>query len=96
MHSRYNKVTIRRAFSSVAPAQRFEEKDDLHRGSHYARIPERGVLEIEGPDTAKFLQGLTTNHMPLIAAGGDGFFTAFLTPQVSTSYYGILYEACVN
>ncbi|KAL1931922.1 hypothetical protein VTP01DRAFT_8978 [Rhizomucor pusillus] len=92
----FRAFTIRRAFSSVAPAQRFEEKDDLHRGSHYARIPERGVLEIEGPDTAKFLQGLTTNHMPLIAAGGDGFFTAFLTPQGRMLYDTFIYPVNVG
>lgn len=63
----------------------FEEKDERHKGDHYAPIPDRGVLEIEGPDTAKFLQGLITNHMPLISAGGDGFFAAFLTPQVPFS-----------
>ena len=59
-----------------------QEKDSLHEGNHFAPIPKRGLIEIEGPDTAKFLQGLITNHMPLISAGGDGFYTAFLTPQV--------------
>lgn len=54
----------------------------MHEGDHYALVPNRSLIEIEGPDTAKFLQGLITNHMPLIATGGNGFYTAFLSPQV--------------
>ncbi|KAF7723647.1 Iron-sulfur clusters incorporation protein [Apophysomyces ossiformis] len=70
----------RRTFMSSSVLH-LQEKDDLHKGDRYASIPDRHILELEGPDTAKFLQGLITNHMPLISAGGDGFFTAFLTPQ---------------
>lgn len=58
------------------------EKDPVHEGDHYALVPNRSLIEIEGPDTAKFLQGLITNHMPLIATGGNGFYSAFLSPQV--------------
>ena len=60
----------------------FHEKDPQHQGDHYCRVPDRGLIELEGPDTAKFLQGLITNHMPKISPGGDGFYAAFLTPPV--------------
>lgn len=62
---------------------RLKELDKLHEGHRFAKVPERQLLEMEGPDSSKFLQGLITNHMPLISAGGDGFYTAFLTPQVN-------------
>lgn len=42
---------------------------------------------MEGPDSSKFLQGLITNHMPLISSGGAGFYSAFLTPQVINIMY---------
>lgn len=58
------------------------DRDPLHAGNHFASIPNRGILELEGPDTVKFLQGLITNHMPKLENGGDGFYAGFLTPQV--------------
>lgn len=69
----------RRTYTSTLNVK---EKDELHTGDRYASIPDRSLLEIQGPDTAKFLQGLITNNMPSIAQGGDGFYTSFLTPQV--------------
>ncbi|CAG8517520.1 5499_t:CDS:2 [Gigaspora rosea] len=47
---------------------------------HYVQVPDRGLVEVGGEDSIKFLQGLITNHMPLIQSGGDGFYTAFLNP----------------
>ncbi|KAI8143600.1 hypothetical protein BJV82DRAFT_611043 [Fennellomyces sp. T-0311] len=87
-------VSCRRAFGSTTPV--FQETDNGHKGDHFAPIPERGLIEIEGPDTAKFLQGLITNHMPLIAAGGDGFYTAFLTPQGRMLHDAFIYPVNVG
>ncbi|CDS06598.1 hypothetical protein LRAMOSA09126 [Lichtheimia ramosa] len=78
----------RRAYTS---SLNVKEKDQLHTGDRYASIPDRSLLEIQGPDTAKFLQGLITNNMPLIAQGGDGFFTSFLTPQGRMLYDAFIY-----
>ncbi|KAI9141612.1 hypothetical protein BKA69DRAFT_1019546, partial [Paraphysoderma sedebokerense] len=47
----------------------------------FAKVPDRGVILVEGADSVKFLQGLITNHMPKIERGGEGFFAAFLNPQ---------------
>jgi folate-binding Fe-S cluster repair protein YgfZ len=68
--------------TTAAAATGIKELDPLHQGHRFAKVPHRQLLEMEGPDASKFLQGLITNHMPLISAGGDGFYTAFLTPQV--------------
>ncbi|KAI9323279.1 hypothetical protein BX666DRAFT_2146040 [Dichotomocladium elegans] len=76
-------VTGQRALATSAVA--------LDNGNGFAPIPDRGMLTIEGPDTAKFLQGLITNHMPLIAKGGEGLFTAFLTPQGRMLYDAFIY-----
>ncbi|KAJ2653554.1 ccr4 associated factor [Coemansia sp. RSA 1250] len=46
-----------------------------------ALIEDRGILEVSGPDSTEFLQGMHCNHMPLISQGGPGMLTAFLTPQ---------------
>ncbi|RUS32353.1 hypothetical protein BC938DRAFT_475631 [Jimgerdemannia flammicorona] len=73
-------VLVRRHLLTSAAAS-FAERDPLHEGDHFARVPDRGVLELEGPDTVKFLQGLITNHMPRLENGGEGFYAGFLTPQ---------------
>ncbi|RIA96450.1 hypothetical protein C1645_733205 [Glomus cerebriforme] len=57
-----------------------EKEDKIHQGDHYVKIPDRGLLELYGSDTVKFLQGLITNDMPSISSGGDGFYAAFLNP----------------
>ncbi|KAJ2955869.1 hypothetical protein NQZ79_g8201 [Umbelopsis isabellina] len=72
------------------------EKDPVHEGDHYALVPNRSLIEIEGPDTAKFLQGLITNHMPLIATGGNGFYSAFLSPQGRVLYDTFIYPVNVG
>ncbi|KAG0170461.1 ccr4 associated factor [Apophysomyces sp. BC1034] len=90
-----NLSVARRTFVTTSVLH-FQEKDELHKGDRYARIPDRRVLELEGPDTSKFLQGLITNHMPLISAGGDGFFTAFLTPQGRMLFDAFIYPVNVG
>ncbi|KAI8384666.1 uncharacterized protein BYT42DRAFT_563252 [Radiomyces spectabilis] len=75
--------------SSQVP--KFHEKDPLHEGNKYSRVPERGFIELEGQDTTKFLQGLITNHMPRLSTGGDGFFAGFLTPQGRVLYDVFIY-----
>ncbi|KAG5455371.1 MAG: hypothetical protein BJ554DRAFT_5230, partial [Olpidium bornovanus] len=70
----------RRRLASAAAAALADE-DPLHAGDRFAAVPRRAFVEVEGPEAAKFLQGLCTNHVPLIQNGGDGFFAAFLSPQ---------------
>ncbi len=43
-------------------------------------LPERGVVEVGGPEARAFLQGLITNNMDL-AAPGRAIYAALLTPQ---------------
>ncbi|CAO3625724.1 unnamed protein product [Cunninghamella blakesleeana] len=84
-----------RSFSSTK-VTRFQELDALHQGHHYSSIPKRYLLEMEGPDSSKFLQGLITNHMPLISSGGAGFYSAFLTPQGRMLYDVFIYPINVG
>ncbi|KAG2184172.1 hypothetical protein INT44_009187 [Umbelopsis vinacea] len=82
--------------SSSAASSPFAEKDSLHDGDRYALVPNRSLIEIEGVDTTKFLQGLITNHMPLIATGGNGFYSAFLSPQGRLLYDTFIYPVNVG
>ncbi|MEO3470312.1 folate-binding protein [Roseomonas sp. CAU 1739] len=45
-----------------------------------ALLPDRGVLEVAGPDRAAFLQGLVSNDVAAIPAG-QAAWAALLTPQ---------------
>jgi hypothetical protein len=45
-----------------------------------AILPDRGVLEVAGPDRAAFLQGLVSNDVSKLAPG-QAAWTALLTPQ---------------
>jgi folate-binding protein YgfZ len=45
-----------------------------------ALLPDRGVLEVAGPDRAAFLQGLVSNDVATIPAG-QAAWAALLTPQ---------------
>ena len=45
-----------------------------------AGLPDRGVLEVSGPDRAAFLQGLVSNDVTAIAPG-EAVWAALLTPQ---------------
>ncbi|MBB5689334.1 folate-binding protein YgfZ [Roseomonas alkaliterrae] len=45
-----------------------------------AYLPERGVLEVSGPDRVGFLQGLVSNDVSDIP-GGQAVWAALLTPQ---------------
>ncbi|KAG2176393.1 hypothetical protein INT43_005627 [Umbelopsis isabellina] len=85
----------KRAFATSS-SNTLVEKDSVHEGDHYALVPNRSLIEIEGPDTAKFLQGLITNHMPLIAAGGNGFYSSFLSPQGRVLYDTFIYPVNVG
>ncbi|KAG2236202.1 hypothetical protein INT48_003821 [Thamnidium elegans] len=73
------KQALARSFASTTSFQ-FKEKDELHKGDHYSKIPNRSLIELDGPDTPKFLQGLITNDMAKISTGGDGLYASFLTP----------------
>ncbi|MEO1207786.1 MAG: folate-binding protein YgfZ [Pseudomonadota bacterium] len=42
--------------------------------------PDRGVVEVSGPDSTKLLQGLLTNDVERLAEG-DAVYAALLTPQ---------------
>ncbi|CAO3634068.1 unnamed protein product [Mucor hiemalis] len=88
-------TSFARSFVST-PTFKFQEKDDLHKGNHYCKIPNRSLIELEGPDSFKFLQGLITNHMPRISLGGDGFYAAFLTPPGRILYDTFIYPVNVG
>jgi folate-binding protein YgfZ len=49
-------------------------------GMSVAILPDRGVLEISGPDRAAFLQGLVSNDVAVLAPG-QACWSALLTPQ---------------
>ncbi|KAK9765417.1 ccr4 associated factor [Basidiobolus ranarum] len=80
-----------RTFTTISPLSPTHEKDPLHEGDNFLKVPDRGILQIHGDDTVKFLQGIITNHMPHIATGGDGFFTAFLAPNGRVLYDAFIY-----
>lgn len=46
----------------------------------YAELPARGVVRIEGPDRAAFMQGLITNNITYVEQG-QAVFAALLSPQ---------------
>jgi folate-binding protein YgfZ len=48
--------------------------------SFIALLPDRGLIELRGPDAAKFLQGLITNDIGR-AQPGQAIFAGLLTPQ---------------
>ncbi|KAI9225001.1 hypothetical protein BC828DRAFT_372065 [Blastocladiella britannica] len=80
-----NYTTIRRLFSSVAAS-----KDAC------ARLSSRRLLALRGDAAVPFLQGLVTNHMPKIARGGDGLYTAFLSPHGRVLYDAFVYPQNVG
>jgi folate-binding protein YgfZ len=47
---------------------------------NYATLPSRGILAIDGPDRAAFLQGLVSNDVTQ-AGPSRAIYAAFLTPQ---------------
>ncbi|KAJ3410217.1 Iron-sulfur clusters incorporation protein, partial [Chytridiales sp. JEL 0842] len=47
----------------------------------YTTVPNRGLIELEGVDAVKFLQGMVTNQMTKVERGGDGILAAFLSAQ---------------
>ncbi|KAI9105591.1 hypothetical protein DFS34DRAFT_600017 [Phlyctochytrium arcticum] len=49
------------------------------------------MIQIEGRDAAKFLQGLVTNQISRIEHGGDGIFCAFLTAQGRILFDAFIY-----
>ncbi|CAG8805060.1 32541_t:CDS:2, partial [Racocetra persica] len=63
---------------------------------HYVQVPDRSLVEINGEDGVKFLQGLITNHMPSIQSGGDGFYSAFLNPVGRVLYDTFVYPKNVG
>lgn len=48
--------------------------------SNIALLPDRGLIEVAGPDAGEFLQGLITNDIDR-AEGQNAVFAAMLTPQ---------------
>ncbi|KAJ3099593.1 Iron-sulfur clusters incorporation protein [Phlyctochytrium planicorne] len=59
-------------------------------------IPKRSVIEVEGRDAVKFLQGLITNQMAKIERGGDGIVAAFLSAQGRVLYDAFIYPKNVG
>ena len=48
----------------------------------FAQLNSRALLQVSGIDASKFLQGIITNHMTKLEAGGDGFLCGFLSANV--------------
>ncbi|KAI7866645.1 hypothetical protein BDF14DRAFT_1882423 [Spinellus fusiger] len=92
---RVSVISRRWSTSGVGSVQ--QDGPQQEKGNTHCRIPTRGLLAIQGPDTAKFLQGLTTNNTRRIAETGSGVYTGFLTPQASLlSFVGrMLYDAFI-
>lgn len=51
-----------------------------HPSTVFSRLPDRGVIAVEGPDSRSFLQGIVTNDLNRITEDQAGY-GAFLTPQ---------------
>ena len=83
-NSNYHKISrlISATPTSEPSLYTIGKEDKVHEGDHYVKVPDRGLLELFGYDTVKFLQGLITNNMPSISSGGEGFYAAFLNPIV--------------
>jgi hypothetical protein len=80
---------VSRSVSTIQTSEPFHaigNENKVHKCDYYAKVPDRGLLELHGDDTVKFLQGLITNNMPSISSGGDGFYAAFLNPVVRTIF----------
>ncbi|KAJ3222117.1 ccr4 associated factor [Clydaea vesicula] len=64
----------------------------INKLNSFSKISARSLISIKGSDATKFLQGLTTNHMPLIESGhGNGLYTGFLSAQGRVLYDGFIY-----
>ncbi len=48
-------------------------------------LTQRGLLAVEGESATKFLQGMVTQHIPVIEHTHQGIYTSFLTSQVRPS-----------
>ncbi len=55
-------------------------KDKRSKGLAHCRLPERGLIAIEGPDARSFLQGVISNDVTK-ATSNQAIWAAFLTPQ---------------
>lgn len=63
-----------------------------------AQIPTRSIIAIEGRDTIKLLQGLTTNSVTSLKTPNQSTYCAFLNPQgrmLSTAFLYLIREECV-
>ncbi|PVU90543.1 hypothetical protein BB561_004832 [Smittium simulii] len=61
-------------------SQRLLSSNNLLNGS-YTRLATRGLVQVSGPDSENFLQGLTTNQMTKIKPGLSGLYQTFLYPN---------------
>ena len=57
-----------------------EEYRTIRHGAAVMRRTARGLIAVEGPDRADFLQGLLTNDVAALG-DGSGCYAAYLTPQ---------------
>jgi hypothetical protein len=56
-----------------------------------ARLPDRGIVEIEGPDAAGFLHNLVTNHVAGLAVG-QATYAGLLTPKGKIMFDFLVYR----
>ncbi|CAG8442702.1 12307_t:CDS:2 [Acaulospora morrowiae] len=90
LHCLYPRA-LQRTFGSTHVFSQEWQEDELHKGYRYTQVPSRGLIEVIGEDSVKFLQGLITNHMPRISSGGEGFYAAFLNPVGRVLYDTFIY-----
>ena len=55
-------------------------------GNRFAIVPNRSVIEIQGVDSVKYLQGMVSNQMAKVERGGEGMIAAWLNAQVYAAY----------
>ncbi|CAG8606118.1 7859_t:CDS:1 [Paraglomus brasilianum] len=97
VHTRCFQIRLFSATTTSSPFLRSSEKEHAqHAGNHYVQVPNRSLIEIEGNDSAKFLQGLVTNNMNTLQSGGDGFYTAFLNSLGRVLYDAFIYPKNIN
>ena len=64
IHTLSFQIRLFSATTTSSPFLRSSEKEHAqHAGNHYVQVPNRSLIEIEGNDSAKFLQGIITNNM---------------------------------
>ncbi|CAG8657209.1 7589_t:CDS:2, partial [Ambispora leptoticha] len=74
------------------PSSQAIDEEPVHQGEHYIQVPKRGLMELAGEDTMKFLQGLITNDIKSMNTGVNVFYTAFLNSMGRVLFDAFIYQ----